>query len=72
MSREAIARTALAILDAEGRTALTVCNVATRLGVRSHLDALALIARRAIETAAALRVPDAARVALVPAEPRGS
>ena len=117
LSRDAIARTALAILDEEGRAALTVRNLAARLGVqspslynhvsskaeildavteiigegidteclhdpdwrrgmtrfarsyreafRSHPDALALIARREVETDPALAVYDAASAALM-------
>lgn len=116
LSRDAIARTALAILDEEGRAALTVRNLAARLGVqspslynhvaskaeildavteiigggietaclddpdwrrgmtrfarsyreafRAHPDALALIARREVETDPALGVYDRALAAL--------
>lgn len=117
LSREVIARTALAILDEEGAAALTVRRLAGRLGVQSpslynhvrskneildavielideeidrdclddpdwrrgmttfarsyrrtfqaHPDALALIAREAVETEQALRVYDAALRALL-------
>jgi AcrR family transcriptional regulator len=117
LTRDAIARTALAILDEEGAAALTVRRLAGRLGVQSpslynhvrskneildavvelideqidsvclddpdwrrgittfawsyrrtfqaHPDALALIAREAVETEPALRVYDAALGALL-------